>query len=209
MASRTITAAAAGTWQLGDLTVNRIGLGAMRLTGSAAFDLGVPSDRERALRVLRRAVELGVDHIDSQAWELHFSEVRDCTLIVDAIFGTGLNAPVSGLIESVVADVNASGIPVVSIDLPSGLSADSCDPIGESIEAGTDRDAGGAEAAAGAAAGRNARRRHRDRRHRHPQRGRSTSLDGPRIDLLTRASMREHHHAADTGQPQGRLRPRR
>src|SRR5205814_10470992 len=50
---------------------------------------------------------------------------------------TGLNAPVSGLIESVIADVNASGIPVVSIDLPSGLSADSADPIGESIEATT------------------------------------------------------------------------
>ena len=60
-----------------------------------------------------------VEIADSQAWELHLSEVRDCTLIVDAIFGTGLNAPVSGLIESVIADVNASGIPVVSIDLPS------------------------------------------------------------------------------------------
>src|SRR5262249_59269474 len=71
---------------------------------------------------------------DSQAWELHFSEFSDCTLVVDAIFGTGLNAPVTGLIESVIADVNASGIPVVSIDLPSGLSADSHDPIGPSIQ---------------------------------------------------------------------------
>src|SRR5262249_19331428 len=68
--------------------------------------------------------------------ELHVSEVNDCTLIVDAIFGTGLKAPVSGFIESVITDVNASGIPVVSIDLPSGLSADSADPIGPSIEAG-------------------------------------------------------------------------
>src|SRR6202030_4564730 len=55
---------------------------------------------------------------------------------VDAIFGTGLNAPLSGLVESVVTDVNASGIPVVAIDLPSGLSADSPEPIGPSIEAG-------------------------------------------------------------------------
>src|ERR1700719_1267156 len=78
-----------------------------------------------------------VEVADSQAWELHFSEVRDCSLIVDAIFGTGLNAPVSGLIESVIADVNASGITVVSIDLPSGLSADSPEPIGESVEADT------------------------------------------------------------------------
>src|SRR3984885_2864794 len=78
-----------------------------------------------------------VEVADSQAWELHCSEVSDCTLIVDAIFGTGLNAPVSGFIESVIADVNASGIPVVAIDLPSGLSADSAEPIGESIEADT------------------------------------------------------------------------
>src|SRR4029077_7974864 len=60
----------------------------------------------------------------------------DCTLIVDAIFGTGLNAPLSGLMETVVADVNGAGIPIVSIDLPSGLSADSPEPIGDSIEAG-------------------------------------------------------------------------
>jgi NAD(P)H-hydrate epimerase len=42
----------------------------------------------------------------------------------------------SGLLETVVADVNASGIPIVAVDLPSGLSADSHEPIGDSIEAG-------------------------------------------------------------------------
>jgi NAD(P)H-hydrate epimerase len=77
-----------------------------------------------------------VEIADSEAWELHFSEISDCTLIVDAIFGTGLNAPLSGLLQTVVADVNSSGIPIVSIDLPSGLSADSYEPIGDSIEAG-------------------------------------------------------------------------
>jgi NAD(P)H-hydrate epimerase len=77
-----------------------------------------------------------VEIADSQAWELHFSEIRDCTLIVDAMFGTGLNAPLSGLMETVVADVNGAAIPIVAIDLPSGLSADSHQPIGDSIEAG-------------------------------------------------------------------------
>lgn len=77
-------------------------------------------------------VEIG----DSQDWELHFSEIQDSTIIVDAMFGTGLNAPLTGLLETVVADVNTSGIPVVAIDLPSGLSADSHEPIGDSIEAG-------------------------------------------------------------------------
>ncbi|WP_157246754.1 oxidoreductase [Nonomuraea typhae] len=56
------------TWRLGDLTVNRIGFGAMRLTGSAAFGEGVPADRERSIAVLRRAIELGVNHIDTAAF---------------------------------------------------------------------------------------------------------------------------------------------
>ncbi|MDA0635193.1 oxidoreductase [Nonomuraea sp. MCN248] len=58
----------AGTWQLGDLTVNRIGLGAMRLTGSAPFGLGTPADRDRSIAVLRRAADLGVNHIDTAAF---------------------------------------------------------------------------------------------------------------------------------------------
>jgi ADP-dependent NAD(P)H-hydrate dehydratase / NAD(P)H-hydrate epimerase len=106
----------------------------------AVFLLGrvadVRGDARLNLEILGRLGITVVEIADSQAWELHFSEVNDCTLIVDAIFGTGLNAPVSGLIESVIADVNASDIPVVAIDLPSGLSADSPHPIGPSIEAG-------------------------------------------------------------------------
>src|SRR5580692_3389942 len=96
----------------------------------------VRGDARINLEILGRLGLTVVEVADSQAWELHFSDVSNCTLIVDAIFGTGLNAPVSGLIQSVIADVNASGIPVVSIDLPSGLSADSPQPIGDSIEAG-------------------------------------------------------------------------
>jgi NAD(P)H-hydrate epimerase len=96
----------------------------------------VRGDARINLEILGRLGVTVLEIADSQAWELHFSELSDCTLIIDAIFGTGLNAPVSGLIESVIADVNASGIPVVAIDLPSGLSADSPEPIGPSIEAG-------------------------------------------------------------------------
>ncbi|MCO5970408.1 aldo/keto reductase [Actinoallomurus soli] len=47
----------------GDLTVNRLGYGAMRITGPGIW--GPPADRDEALRVLRRAVELGVDFIDT------------------------------------------------------------------------------------------------------------------------------------------------
>src|SRR5204863_3834197 len=47
----------------GDLTVNRLGFGAMRITGQGIW--GWPPDRENALKVLRRATELGVDLIDT------------------------------------------------------------------------------------------------------------------------------------------------
>ena len=71
MASETITARAAGTWTLGDLTVNRVGLGAMRLTRNAD---GAPIDRDRAITLPRRAIDLGVNHIDTAAF--YFSPLR-------------------------------------------------------------------------------------------------------------------------------------
>jgi aryl-alcohol dehydrogenase-like predicted oxidoreductase len=59
-----IPAAAAGTITLGgDLTVNRLGFGAMRLTGKGIW--GPPRDRAEAIRVLQRSVELGVNFIDT------------------------------------------------------------------------------------------------------------------------------------------------
>ena len=78
----TTAAAAAGTWKLGDLTVNRIGFGAMRLTGDGgAFHLGTPSDRDRVVGVLRRAVELGVNHIDTAAF--YFSSLRSANELIN------------------------------------------------------------------------------------------------------------------------------
>ncbi|WP_327070477.1 aldo/keto reductase [Kitasatospora sp. NBC_01302] len=78
----TITAASAGTWQLGDRSVNRIGFGAMRLTqyGEALAEDAVPSDRGRAIRVLRRAVELGVNHIDTASF--YFSPLRSANELI-------------------------------------------------------------------------------------------------------------------------------
>jgi len=59
-----ISAQASGTFSLGgDLTVNRLGFGAMRVTGRGIW--GEPEDREEALRVLRRLPELDVNFIDT------------------------------------------------------------------------------------------------------------------------------------------------
>jgi|CZKF01.1.fsa_nt_gi aryl-alcohol dehydrogenase-like predicted oxidoreductase len=59
----TISADNAGTIRLGDCTVNRLGYGAMRITGNGIW--GPPADRNAALQTLRRIVELGVNFIDT------------------------------------------------------------------------------------------------------------------------------------------------
>jgi aryl-alcohol dehydrogenase-like predicted oxidoreductase len=60
-----LPATAAGTWKLGSFEVNRLGFGAMRLMSTS--DGGV-RDRETSIAVLRRAVELGVNHIDTASF---------------------------------------------------------------------------------------------------------------------------------------------
>ncbi|CCB72518.1 putative oxidoreductase ydbC (plasmid) [Streptantibioticus cattleyicolor NRRL 8057 = DSM 46488] len=53
----------------------------MRLTGTAPFDHGVPRDREQSIGVLRRAVELGVNHIDTAAF--YFSATRSANELIN------------------------------------------------------------------------------------------------------------------------------
>jgi NAD(P)H-hydrate epimerase len=105
----------------------------------AVFVIGAVSDvrgdARANLDILGRLGITVVEVNDEQAWELHSSEISRCTLIVDAIFGTGLKSPLAGMLETVVADVNASGIPIVAIDLPSGMSADTPHLIGDCIDA--------------------------------------------------------------------------
>ena len=62
-ATTTPNASAAGHFNLGDLTVNRLGYGAMRITGKGIW--GPPADHDAAIRTLRRAIELGVNFIDT------------------------------------------------------------------------------------------------------------------------------------------------
>jgi pyridoxine 4-dehydrogenase len=59
----TTTAEKSGSYRLGDREVHRLGYGAMQLAGPHV--MGPPADRDAAIAVLRRAVELGVDHIDT------------------------------------------------------------------------------------------------------------------------------------------------
>src|SRR5690606_20884087 len=68
-----ITAAASGTFDLGELRVNRLGFGAMRITGPGVF--GPPADRAEAIRVLRRCIDLEINLIDTaESYGPHVSE---------------------------------------------------------------------------------------------------------------------------------------
>src|SRR6187397_1510454 len=95
----------------------------------------VRGDARTNLDILGRLGVTVVEISDEQTWELYFSEISQCSLIVDAIFGTGLKSALGGMMETVVADINASDIPIVSIDLPSGMSADTPHLVGDCIDA--------------------------------------------------------------------------
>lgn len=71
----------AGELRIGDLVVCRLGYGAMRITGDGAW--GPPRDRENAKRVLRSAVDLGVNFIDTA--DLYGPFVAD-ELIAEALY---------------------------------------------------------------------------------------------------------------------------
>jgi aryl-alcohol dehydrogenase-like predicted oxidoreductase len=80
--SGTTTAASAGTFHLGDRTVNRLGFGSMRLTGTGGMGRGEDRDPEQSSAVVRRAVELGVNHIDTAGF--YFSRTAGANAVIRA-----------------------------------------------------------------------------------------------------------------------------
>jgi aryl-alcohol dehydrogenase-like predicted oxidoreductase len=96
--TRTV-AGASGTFTFGgDLTVNRLGFGAMRLTAKGVW--GPPDDRDECVRVLRRAVELGVNFIDTaDSYGPYFSE----EIIREALY------PYDGLVVATKAGLLRTG----------------------------------------------------------------------------------------------------
>jgi hydroxyethylthiazole kinase-like uncharacterized protein yjeF len=106
---------------------------------TAVFLLGsvadVRGDARTNLEVLGRIGMTVIEITNAQEWELHFSEVSECDVVVDALLGTGFRGRLTGLLETVVADINELGVPIVSIDLPTGVSADTAELPGEAVEA--------------------------------------------------------------------------
>jgi len=73
---------------------------------------------------------LGEDQLSSVG-----HRVSRAALVVDALLGTGLNSPVRGLLSQVIARVNQLRTPVLAVDIPSGLSADTGESLGVAVAA--------------------------------------------------------------------------
>jgi ADP-dependent NAD(P)H-hydrate dehydratase / NAD(P)H-hydrate epimerase len=71
---------------------------------------------------------------DAGAPELE-AALRDATLLVDGLFGTGLDRAISGAYARVIERINASGLPCLALDIPSGVDADSGAVLGVAIDA--------------------------------------------------------------------------
>jgi NAD(P)H-hydrate epimerase len=63
------------------------------------------------------------------------TELRTADMVVDALFGTGLDRPITGLSAEAVAAINASAAKKVAIDIPSGLDSDTGAPLGPTVHA--------------------------------------------------------------------------
>lgn len=75
---------------------------------------------------------MDINSLDMKALK---TTISHSNMVVDAIFGTGLSEDVKGLFADVISMVNSSGKPVVSVDIPSGISADTGKVLGTAVRA--------------------------------------------------------------------------
>ncbi|MHC4141899.1 MAG: NAD(P)H-hydrate epimerase [Planctomycetota bacterium] len=93
--------------------------------------LGEPKPGSDAATNRNIALKMGLPEVPADRAGEHF----DADLIVDGIFGTGLDRPVRGAAAEVIDRINGSGRPVLAIDVPSGLDCDTGRPLGTAIRA--------------------------------------------------------------------------
>jgi NAD(P)H-hydrate epimerase len=89
---------------------------------------GIQGDAALHLGALERSGGRWLEVADEEAWGVFGAQLEDADLIVDAVLGTGLRAAPSGLAALAIAAINrrlGAGVPVVAVDLPSGLPSDS------------------------------------------------------------------------------------
>ena len=87
------------------------------------------------LEIIRRMGLSIVQAARREDWDRESKRMSTCDYIIDGILGTGLNAPVRGMYEEIIEAVNRSRKPVMAIDIPSGLNADTGQAMGKAIRA--------------------------------------------------------------------------
>jgi NAD(P)H-hydrate epimerase len=75
------------------------------------------------------------DHFEQQHRDYFQKRFSPCGWVVDALFGTGLSRPLGAPFDEIVAQVSASGNPVLAVDIPSGLDCDTGEPLGPCVKA--------------------------------------------------------------------------
>ncbi len=101
-------------------------------SGVRIAPLGAPRDGGDAAVNCRICRNMNLREIVPDDLPAHLA---DCDLVVDAIFGTGLDRAVSGAAATVIESINGSGRPVLAVDVPSGLDCDTGRPLGSTIRA--------------------------------------------------------------------------
>ena len=82
---------------------------------------------------LAKAQGLSPIFVDDARWSKKIDCLGAYDLVVDAILGTGATGQLSGHINIAISSINRSGVPVISVDVPSGISTDTGSDLGESI----------------------------------------------------------------------------
>ncbi len=95
----------------------------------------ISGDARTNLDVIQRLNIEVLEIPDAKKWVKGRRVVRACDAIIDGILGTGLNSPVRGFYRKVIEEVNALSKPVMSIDIPSGLNADTGQIMGVAMKA--------------------------------------------------------------------------
>ncbi|MGQ9499236.1 MAG: NAD(P)H-hydrate dehydratase [Dissulfurimicrobium sp.] len=104
-------------------------------TAVFAFCRGFKGDSDINYQIVKSLGIPIIECLNNDGLNVLQQAVNSAGLVVDAMFGTGLSRPLSGVFADAVGLVNASRAPVVSVDMPSGLSGDTGQPLGHAIKA--------------------------------------------------------------------------
>lgn len=97
----------------------------------AAARVSVVGDRKR----LKGDAALAAQRWTGPTEEASPASLRDSDLIIDALFGAGLDRNVDGLPRAMITAMNASGVPIIAVDLPSGVNGTTGNVMGAAVEA--------------------------------------------------------------------------